>query len=101
MSAVRLIPDPSRAWEQIQGQNHHQHMAAGYTPSASSPTSGRLDVEEMLNRPHDAYKVISLNNDQENLLSRDIPSVAFLNDFGAGKNIAENQRLNRGCYLSP
>ena len=45
----------------------------------------------MLNRHHDAYKVISLNKDQEDLLSDDIPRAVFFNDFGAGKIMKENQ----------
>jgi hypothetical protein len=94
LSAVRVLPDPFGAWEQIQGQNPH-HMAAGYTSSPPPSTSGPLDVEEMLNRPHGAYKVISLNEGQENLLCHDIPSAVFWNDFGAGKNITENLNCPR------
>ena len=90
LSAALVVPDPFHSWEQIQGQNP-RHMAAGYTASTSTPTSGRLNVDEMLNRPHDAYKVISFNKDQENLLTHDIPSAVFWNDFGAGKNITGNQ----------
>ena len=83
---VRVVPDPFHSWEQIQGHNP-RHMAAGYTPPS---TSDQLDVEGILNRPHDAYKVISLSKGQENLLSYGVPSVVFWNDFGAGKNIKIN-----------
>ena len=84
LSAVRVLPDPFRSWEQIQGQNP-RHMASGYTIATPLSTSGLLSVKNLLNRPHDAYKVISFNKDQETLLSNDIPFVVFYNDFGAGE----------------
>ena len=83
LSAVRVIPDPFHSWEQIQGHNP-RHMSAGYTSSTPTSTPGLLNISDLLNRPHDAYKVISLNKGQENLLSNDIPFVVFWNDFGAG-----------------
>jgi len=84
LSKVRVMPDTFKTWEQIQGQNPH-HMAAGYTAASapSAPLSG--DVEDLLQRPHDAFKVIALNDDQEALLFEDIQLVVFFNDFGAGK----------------
>ena len=89
LSAVRVIPDPLHSWEQIQGQNP-RHMAAGYTYSKPPSTHGRLNVDDQLNRPHDAYKVIAFNKDQENLLSNRIPSAIFWNDFGSGKIISRS-----------
>ena len=81
LSAVRVCPDPFRSWEQIQGANP-RHMAAGHTPAKPPPTS----AEDLLNRPHDAYKVISLNKEQDYFLSSDFfPFVVFINDFGSGK----------------
>jgi hypothetical protein len=98
LSAVKVVPDPYHSWEQIQGHNS-RHMAAGHTASTSRSTSGRLNVNDLLNRPHDAYKVISFNKDQENLLSNDIPSVVFWNDFGAG-NILRGMTLNQQLLIS-
>ena len=89
LSLVRVVPDPFLSWEQIQGQNP-RHMAAGYTSSTPPSTLGRLTVDDLINRPHDAYKVIAFNKDQENLLSNNIPSTIFWNDFGAGKIIMKN-----------
>ena len=81
---MRVHPDPFQTWTQIQG-NNPRHASAGYTSAASPSTSGQLTAEELLQRPHDAYKVLCLNEDQEALLSNDIPFLIFLNDFGAGK----------------
>ena len=89
LSAVRVVPDPFHTWDQILG-NNPRHMAAGYTSATPPSKPGRLNVDEILNRPHDAYKIISFNKDQENLLSHDIPSAIFLNDFGAGKTTKGN-----------
>ena len=61
-------------------------MAAGYTSGTHPSTSGISNASDLINRPHDAYKVISFNKDQENLLSNDIPFAVFWNDFGAGRN---------------
>ena len=84
LSKVRVLPDVFKSWEQIQGDNL-RHMAAGYTEAFKSSTPGYKDVEDILQRPHDAYKVIAFNDDQESLLFEDIQFALFLNDFGAGE----------------
>ena len=88
LSSVRVRPEPSQAWSQIQG-NNPRHISAGYTSAAPSATSGQLDIENIQQRPHDAYKVLCLNEDQEALLSNDIPLLVFVNDFGSGKILFE------------
>jgi hypothetical protein len=84
LSKVRVIPDTFKCWETIQGQNSH-HMAAGYTAASPPSVSLRENVEDLLQQPHNAYKVIALNDDQECLLFEDIQLAVFLNDFGSGK----------------
>ena len=94
LSAVKIIPRPFNSWQQIQG-NNPRHMSAGYTESEKHLTTNELNrmgsgirsFNEILQRPHDAYKVICMNEDQEALLVNDIPFVVFLNDFGAGTRV--------------
>ena len=84
LSKVRVIPDTFNTWKQIQGQNTH-HMAAGHTKASSPSAPLRENFKELSLRPHDAYKVIALNDDQESLLLEDIQYAVFFNDFGSGK----------------
>lgn len=83
LSKVRLLAKPTEAWKQIQGEHYPRQITAGHIAAEPPPTS----MKELLNRPHDAYKVIFLNKDQECLLSNDNRFVAFFNDFGSGKII--------------
>ena len=90
LSKIRIIPDTFRTWEQIQGMNT-RFMTAGYTESSSIPPRDHKDVRDLIRRPHDAYKIIALNDDQESLLFENIRRAVFFNDFGAGKeNIHRN-----------
>ena len=89
LSSVRIVPDPFHTWTQIQGDNP-RHMAAGHTtadPVATAQCSlAKVDIKDVLNRSHDAYKVLFFNKDQMSLLTTDlIPHVIFMSDFGAGK----------------
>ena len=89
LSSVRVVPDPFKTWNQIQGNNPH-HMSAGYTkatPDAQTQhLNGKVDVNDVLNRSHDAFKVLFFNRDQKSLLCVDnLVHALFLCDFGAGK----------------
>ena len=91
LSSVRVVPDPFHTWTQIQGNNPH-HMSAGHakaTPDTRAQfTSGNIVVKDVLNRSHDAYKVLFFNWDQVSLLAADnLLHVLFMNDFGAGNSM--------------
>lgn len=71
-------------WKEIQGANP-RHISAGMT-QASGPRSTNLLLKQVLERPHDAYKVLYFSPEQQALLSTDeINHVIFFCDFGAGK----------------
>ena len=91
LSKVRVIPEAFKTWGQIQGENE-RHMAAGFTEALQPSARGHEDVADILQRPHDAYKCIAFNDDQESLLFEDIPFALFFNDFGAG-NIITTEEL--------
>ena len=64
-------------------------MSAGHTtatPDAQAQYASSSDgVKDVLNRPHDAYKVLFFNRDQISLLAADsFVNVLFMCDFGAG-----------------
>lgn len=82
LSAVRVVPDPFHTWVQIQGDNP-RHMSAGYT---KTKCRGTIDVKDALKLPHDAYKVLYFNKDQQALLTTDELNVVFFCDFGSGKS---------------
>ena len=67
LSSVRLVPDPFHTWAQIQG-NNPRHMAAGHAtadPAVRAPCSlANVDIKDILNRSHDAYKVLFFNKEQ-------------------------------------
>ena len=91
LSSVRVVPDPFHTWTQIQGNNPH-HMSAGHTRAdqgaLNQHSSGGVDVKDVLNRSHDAYKVLIFNKDQMALLTTDkIPFVFFMCDFGSGNQM--------------
>ena len=88
LSSVRVVPDPLHTWNQIQGDNPH-HMSAGHTRAAQGAPNqdlGRdVDVGDILNRSHDAYKVLFFNKEQMALLTADnLFHALFMCDFGAG-----------------
>ena len=89
LSSVRVVPDPFYTWTQIQGSNP-RHMSAGHTTATSTAraqnSSPNFHVKDILNRSHDAYKVLFFNKDQISLLSTDkLLHALFICDFGAGK----------------
>ena len=64
-------------------------MSAGHTtatPNAQAQYASRSEsIEDVLNRSHDAYKVLFFNRDQISLLAADsFVHVLFMCDFGAG-----------------
>ena len=91
LSSIRVVPDPFHTWKQIQGNNPH-HMSAGHTIASSDAqaqySSGNVDVKDVLNCSHDAYKVLFFNRDQTSLLAADnFFHVLFMCDFGAGNSM--------------
>ena len=67
-------------------------MSAGHTRANQGAQdqylSGSVNVKDVLNRSHDAYKVVFLNKDQMSLLAADSLLYAlFMCDFGSGKLI--------------
>ena len=91
LSSVRLVPDPFHTWTQIQGDNP-RHMSAGHTTAdpvaRTSHLSANVDMKDVLNRSHDAYKVLFFNKDQMSLLAADnLFHAIFMSDFGSGKLI--------------
>ena len=90
LSSVRIVPDPFHTWSQIQGDNPY-HMSAGHTRAnqgvQNKHSSGDVDVRDMLNRSHDAFKVLFFNKDQMALLIADrLFHALFMCDFGAGSD---------------
>ena len=91
LSSVRVVPDPFHTWSQIQGNNPH-HMSAGHTKANQDArihySTGIVDIENILHRSHDAYKVLFFNKDQYSLLMADtLHHVVFICDFGSGSSI--------------
>ena len=73
------------SWAQIQGDNP-RYISSGYTSTPKGSKSVELDFEEVLCRPHDAFKCLFFNQDQYKLLTtNDLFRVVFLCDYGAGK----------------
>ena len=83
LRSVKVITDPFRTWAQIQG-NNPRHISAGHTKTNGA--SKEIGIEEVLKNPHDAYKVLYFNKDQQALLTTDLfLSVLFFCDFGSGR----------------
>ena len=88
LSSIRVVPDPFNTWTAIEGTNPY-HMAAGHTKATSDAqvqyASGDVDITDVLNRSHDAFKVLFFNRDQISLLAADkLFKAIFMCDFGAG-----------------
>ena len=76
----------SKVWTQIQGEGS-PCISAGYTSAPKGRTSDELQLfDNVQERPHDAFKVLFYNPDQEMLLATDcLFRIVFLCDYGAGR----------------
>ena len=74
-----------QAWQKITGKDDN-YITAGYTATPQGSKSEELNFDEVLNRPHDAFKILYFNRDQYQLLTtKDLFRLIFLCDYGAGK----------------
>ena len=86
LSSIGLQKVPSStAWTQIEGRGS-PYISAGYTSAPQGCTPDELlEFDDVQTRPHDAFKVLFYNPDQELLLTSDsLYRIVFLCDYGAG-----------------
>ena len=67
LSEVHVIPKATKTWDQIRGQALRD-MTEDLTKTLQPSSQRHPNVGDILQYPHDAYKVIVFNDDQQSLL---------------------------------
>ena len=75
----------SNAWAQIQGKPESMFLSAGWTQPTKDLIEEELRIENVINLPHDCFKLIYFNKDQLALLYNRNQFVIFATDYGGGK----------------
>ena len=79
-------PDSSISWRQIQGSDKdHVSLSAGWTKSQSYIEPKDMTFRKILHQPHNIYKLLYYNVEQQHILSNKLRLVILKADFGAGK----------------
>ena len=74
----------SNAWAQIQGKPESMFLSAGWTQPTKDLIEEELRIENVINLPHDCFKLIYFNKDQLALLYNRNQFVIFATDYGGG-----------------
>ena len=85
-SSLRKQKIVDKSWEQVYGEYFRSRGAigGGWTP-ADTRFCTKLRFENVINRPHDIYKILYFNPDQLALLTtKELLHVVFFSDFGSG-----------------
>jgi len=78
-------PDCSSAWRQIQGSEKDRvSLSGGWTKSESEIAPNEMTFKKILTQPHNIYKLVYYNVDQQHILSNRLTLVVLKGDFGAG-----------------
>ena len=75
----------SNVWKQIQGQQTTISLSAGWTKADKELTAEDLRFENVVDLPHDIFKLIYFNQDQLVVLLNHLQFVIFASDYSAGK----------------